>query len=449
MGKQVKTVAAFSQDELGEKIWKVRSAKNVEFTDGTARTGIGISTAFSQSGRALSLKGVPLVDSAFTVQEYADGEYKERYALLTEEGDLYAWNDAVRIFEGLRMLGGRMKAVGVTSAVDEGEVQDVMLAGEGGVLFMRGLETTLDSVTPVLPSACFAFGRYFFVEKPYTLWYSKPYAPRDHADSINDGGNIRLPSEYGTIVGIAAVNGHVYVFYEYGISRIKVGGLAREFRVYPLAYGGGKIHGDSLGVSAIGEQQIVFLADDGLYSLHGEHAKRICKELAIRPLQGEGPCYHAEFDGKYFLSYTSEDGTRKAVVADMETGKGYFAFAPKGLSGFAGKAYCCDGGYLKRLSAFDGDLPSGETYTFETENVAMGKTRKTLDHLELLGEGECHVSVRSDMGEWKGDFHMQDGKASHSLALRGKDFVFTFTLEKGCILRGLRAEFQTPDGKGV
>ena len=70
-------------------------------------------------------------------------------------------------------------------------------------------------------------------------------------------------------------------------------------------------------------------------------------------------------------------------------------------------------------------------------------------YVELFGEGECSVLVRSDMGEWKGDFYIKDGKASHSLALRGKNFVFTFTLQKGCVLRGLRTEFQAPDGKGV
>ncbi len=448
MAREIKTVEAFSQDEIGEKVWKVRSARNVEFVDGTAKTGVGVSTVLSQGGKELSLGEVATLDSAFTLQEYVSGVYKERHALLTVQGDLCVWDDALGVFEQLRIFGGKMKAVGVTSATDEGEVQDVMLSGKGGVVFMRGLQTALERPTPVLPAACFALGRYFFVEKPYTLWYSKPYAPRDHADSINDGGNVRLPSEYGTIVGVAAANEYVYVFYEYGISRIKVGGSAREFRVYPLAYGGGKIHGDTLGVSAIGERQIVFLAEDGVYSLRGESVKRICKELAIKPFHGEYDCYHAEFDGKYFLSYKSEDGTRKAVVVDVATGKGYFAFEPRGLSGFAGKAYCADAGYLKNLS-IDGDLPSGETYTFETENVAMGKTRKTLDFIELFGEGECSISVRSDMGEWQGDFYMKDGKASHSLALRGKNFVFTFTLKKGCILRGLRTEFQALDGKGV
>jgi hypothetical protein len=448
MARIIKTVEAFSQDEIGEKVWKVHSARNVEFIDGTAKTGVGVSTLLTQSGKQVALTNVAGLDSVFTLQEFVNGVYKERYALVTVQGDLCVWNDALEEFDQLRIFGGRMKAVGVTSATDNGEVQDVMLAGKGGVVFMRGLYTAVEHSSPVLPTACFALGRYFFVEKPYTLWYSKPYAPCDHEDSINDGGNVRLPSEYGTIVGVAAVNEYVYVFYEYGISRIKVGGSAREFRVYPLAYGGGKIHGDSLGVSAIGERQIVFLAEDGLYSLRGESVNRICKELAIKPFHGKCDCYHAEFDGKYFLSYTSEDGTRKAVVADMATGKGYFAFEPFGLSGFAGRAYCDDAGYLKNIS-IDGDLPRGETYTFETENVVMGKTRKTLDFIELFGEGECSVLVRSDMGEWKGDFHIKDGKASHSLALRGKNFVFTFTLQKGCVLRGLRTEFQAPDGKGV
>ena len=447
MKREVKSYDAFSQGEARGNVWKVRAAKNVEFLDGEARTGVGVAELRSLSGEKLKLYDVPSVDSVFTVQTQENGGVKRTHALLTVQGDFYEWDEQAKRFEPMRIFGGRMKAVPVTSAVEEGEAQCVMLVGSGGVYMLGERQMTVASVSKVLPTGCFALGRFFFVKSPFTLSYSTPYVPLDNADSIEDGGNVRLPTAYGPITGIAAMDEFVYIFYEYGISRMKVSGSARTFRVEPLHYAGGKIHGDTLGVCAATEKKILFLAEDGLYALQNECAKKVCKELDITPLRGEYNCGVAVFDGKYFVSYLDIDGTRKAVVADAETGKGYFAFAAVGLSLFAGRAYCQSGGLIQGLTACGGDLPDGETHTFETEDICFGKQRKTLDAITLLGEGNCSVCIRCEQGEWHGRLSLTQGVDRQMPRLRGKRFSFAFTLDKGSRLRGVQAEFQSLGGE--
>lgn len=146
------------------------------------------------------------------------------------------------------------------------------------------------------------------------VWFSDDLDPTNWNPDLDEGGFIELEGERGRLLKAVAFGGYVYVFREFGISRLYAMGAQSDFSVTHLFVSSGKIYADT--VAECGDR-MVFLAEDGLYSFDGLTATRIARNLdgLIKPSPAAAACY---FAGKYYLAAEAraadENGNVLAVL---------------------------------------------------------------------------------------------------------------------------------------
>jgi hypothetical protein len=119
---------------------------------------------------------------------------------------------------------------------------------------------------------------------------------------------------------------------------------------------------------------------------------------------------------------------------------GYFAFAVEGLSDGLGKGLFVHQHAVKTISS-DGDLPSGEGYTFVGKPLDFGSNRrKTLKSLRVFGDGEGVVKVQTEGKQKSVCVHFENGVAVLPIGMRGEWFSLAFELKKGSKIAGVQAD---------
>ena len=109
-----------------------------------------------------------------------------------------------------------------------------------------------------------------------TIWFSGLYNPVVWDVSLDGAGYVTIPDERGKMLKIVSFYDYVYLFREYGITRIYAYGDQTEFSVDNLYLRHGKIYGNSVTVCG---DYIVFLASDGLYRFDGVNAVKLLPQF--------------------------------------------------------------------------------------------------------------------------------------------------------------------------
>ncbi len=131
------------------------------------------------------------------------------------------------------------------------------------------------------------------------VWFSDDLDPTNWDASLSGGGFIQLIDERGALNRVISYLGYVYVFRDYGISRISAYGAQTDFSVSNLFVSSGKIFPGS--VCLCGDR-IIFLAEDGLYAFDGASTHKILPSLDGLFESGE-KCCSTYSGGKYYLSF--------------------------------------------------------------------------------------------------------------------------------------------------
>ncbi len=431
--------------EGGGKLTACKS-KNCEVKDGVLTTGIGF-FPFRLGDEELPMYGdIPQTDSFFFLpQKENDGTYTQTLGCLSTGGEAYVYSIDDLQWKKLFSFGSRTATA--TAINGAGETYTVFACTDDlftydrteGLVPAVGLEHETNIV-------CVFKNRVFCVLEPFTVAYSSALVPWDFNESIDDGGRISFPSEGGKIVALVPFDEAVYVFYEYGVSRIDMAGRARDFSLKRIGYSGGRIFGDTVGVCSVGGEKIFFLAEDGLYRFDGKSAKRICENLAIEPLRATQVCAHGVSDGKYFVQYLDKSGTERAVAVDAEQEEGYYFFTTEGLSSDRGKTFCRYEGLPHVLHA-RGELAIDEEYLFEAMGLQFGVAgKKALKELTFEGEGTMRVAVDNGRRWREVSLRFVDGRASWNPRMRGENFCLRFRLKKGACVRAVIAKVEICKG---
>ena len=109
-----------------------------------------------------------------------------------------------------------------------------------------------------------------------TVWFSDDLDPTNWSLSLDEAGFIQMADERGASLRVVSFLDYVYVFREYGISRISGYGDQTQFLVSQLSCQTGKIFPDT--VTLVGDR-ILFLAEDGMFSFNGLSATKILPSL--------------------------------------------------------------------------------------------------------------------------------------------------------------------------
>ena len=433
----------FSTDGKNAKgVLSADDCKNCECTDGELRLGVGLKLYYSPAKEDVIFASAIATPERFFMLKKKNGNgYDEKLGYVSPEGVLYLYEHDLGRWVHKHSFRTRMRPI---MTIDEKDNPTLLLSGEKGV-FTCSYEGTVTqtSITKASCAACFFKGRFFFAQKPFTLFYSKPYTPTDFSQDIDEAGCVRLPSDKGEIVALVPMKDKLYVFYEYGIGQLEISGTARDFVFKKIGYDGGKIHGDTVGVCAVKTEKAFFLAQDGLYAFNGVTAKRVCENLPINPMRVDHVCNYATFEGKYFLTYLEGTLKQKAVVIDAETEKGYFSFKNVGLSTFLGKSYCiCD--ERVQLLIKNGELPKNEEGYFFASGLTFGVSKeKNLKSVTLEGEGEIRLLVSDGNVTQTFDLSLQTGGVECQPTLRGKSFSIKILPSVGAVVRAVSAWAQT------
>ena len=160
-----------------------------------------------------------------------------------------------------------------------------------------------------------------------TVYFSDDLDPTNWSLDLSGGGFIELSDELGRLNKVVSYLNYVYIFRDYGISRLTAYADQTEFSVSNLFVGSGRIYPET--VTLCGDR-ILFLASDGLYAFDGLSATRILKKLSACITGGQPVA--AYYDGKYYLAAKiraagdpigCESGTyvnNGFIVYDLQTG---------------------------------------------------------------------------------------------------------------------------------
>lgn len=427
--------ALFESDKKG---WLVASdSVNCDCRGGVLKGGLGVTLCLRDDGTVWDLSSaMPEADTYFLLpQKQSDGSYTEKLGYISKYGTVFLYNEEKDTLSSRHAFSGRMKPL--TTMDGDGIVRMAFVGNDGVYLYNEEEGMTATEIGRALPVGCVLKNRLFCAIAPFTIAYCAPLAPKDFSNTVDDSGSISLPREAGEIVALIALGDCVYIFYQYGISKLTPSGAAREFTVETVGYRGGLIFGESVGVSG---EKIFFLASDGLYSFDGRGAKRTCENLTIKPIEAGQVCAHAENEGYYFLRFTAEDGEERGVVVDGESEEGYFAFAAKGLSSWRGKTYCfIDSAF--HIVKPNAELPLSAKHSFVAENISFGaEGLKTLKTLRFFGEGRIVVTLSNGRRSKRTELTLGGGFADMRAYMRGERFTLSIVLKTGALLSGLQAE---------
>lgn len=173
--------------------------------------------------------------------------------------------------------------------------------------------------SPLVTSMALHFERMFATTagEQSAVYFSDDLDPTNWNDGALDGGGyIQLLDERGRLIKVVDFLNYVYIFREYGISRLTAYAAQEDFNVVNLYVAGGRIYGGS--VCACGDV-VMMLGSDGLHSFDGYGVSSRLKAVKFLP----SPNASAVFSGgKYYLAAcTEQEGANDTlVVYDLTAG---------------------------------------------------------------------------------------------------------------------------------
>lgn len=228
------------------------------------------------------------------------------------------------------------------------------------------------------------------------VYFSDDLDPTNWNDSdLTEGGYIRLLDERGRLLKVVDFLNYVYVFREYGISRLTAYAAQEDFSVVNLYVAGGRIYGGS--VCACGDT-VLMLASDGLHSFDGYAVRNKLRAVKFAP----SPHASAVFaDGKYYLAACTGGGEANDTLIVYDLASGTFALsrlAITRLEQLAGEVYAvtADGriGKVSKCGALFGE-PLDKLW--ESGTLDFGTpVKKTVREVSVVSDGPAELTVTAD-----------------------------------------------------
>ncbi len=299
-------------DEHLTPIHYSRRTYNFNFQNGALKTGLGVSDLnVNHSLYNASLNKTLLQPLGVAVLKtwlfYYYDENTSRYEVTL----LLYGSDKKIYFNILNANGAGFAAISGFTLEEVPNVITYKLNGKDVIIFTNKTDGmfvwNFDMVTPYkvndapnIMSMCVHAERLFSTvsEARSEVWFSDDLDPTNWSVSLNDAGFIQMADERGPLNKVISLNDYVYVFREYGISRIAAWGNQKDFSVTNLFFSNSKIYEKT--VCACGDN-IFFLAKDGIYVFDGLNATKL--NLDIENLMVPTENAHGAFhNGKYYLA---------------------------------------------------------------------------------------------------------------------------------------------------
>ena len=390
--KKTKLYKKFALSGSGNDTLVATSSRNCEVVDGKLRTGVQLKEYLNVNGFTIGLpSGVTEVKNIFHLYIRESGKMVQYLAIFSQDYVMYYYDPYINDGKGAWLTDYNF---GVRTAVIETQEETgamrTYFCNEKGVFYY--VNTLILANTPKgMPVGCFHRGRVFVYAGDNKIVYSGAYGFSSYKETYEESGYVRVPAGSGTVCAMVPFGEYIYVFCERGIYEFYAVGRAREFVLKTITYTGDYIFGCSARECTNG---IYFLTATGVCVFDGNNVKRIYQPINVALDTENSYCHAAAYEGKYHVGFLNSAGERTSVIIDCETGAGYEAFAPMGLSCLDKQGVCVYNGEIKKLSQ-DGNTASkndGEA-KFITKTDLGEKKCKTLVSVRVNGKGMFRLRV--------------------------------------------------------
>ena len=127
---------------------------------------------------------------------------------------------------------------------------------------------------PHIVSMCLHYERLFAIVggERNRLAFSANLDPTDWKEDLSSGGFIEMQDERGALEKVVSYNDYIYVFREYGVSKISAYGDQTDFSVSHLFVSSVKLYGNTVTVCG---NKILLLTRDGIHTFDGYSAHKL------------------------------------------------------------------------------------------------------------------------------------------------------------------------------
>lgn len=172
---------------------------------------------------------------------------------------------------------------------------------------------------PKVVSMCLHYERLFAIVEGerVQLRFSDDLDPTNWETSATQGGYIELLDERGPMNKVLSFGDYLYVFRDFGISRIMAFGDQQEFSVSGVHTSSGKIYEGSVTVCG---NQILYLSKNGIHTFDGVSVSKLSLNIdsLFEGVTNEN-CCGAYLDNKYYLACRLNFGDGQSVGCESST----------------------------------------------------------------------------------------------------------------------------------
>jgi len=314
-----------------------RYIQNFSFETGALKEGMGFDSLFSKisSGNELTilendLKNIGSIERVFYFYKYNQEKLSREDKLIFITSTLEAYYiglyDTQKQLSKLRNIKFTSIPVGARYRLN-GEDVIIFSSETDNMIVWNGEEdaySVLDA--PKISSMAVHYERLFATTtgEKNSIWFSDDLDPTNWTLGLDEAGFIELIDERGALLKVVSFLDYVYIFREYGITRLSAFGDQSQFNVSNLYVSSGKIYPDS--VSICGDK-IIFLASDGLYRFDGVDTTKILSSIEEGFLNIDNSdaiscyCQSSYFLACNFIDKKSGDYLNTLLEIDAETMK--------------------------------------------------------------------------------------------------------------------------------
>lgn len=365
------TVKSFSNGMAStrdEKVSDLSTAKflyNFDASSGTLKNGVGIVRFSGFDLTALS--SIAVVGVYFYKRFDADlGSWIEKIIYYCSDKRLYIANMEKGTFKKISDVLFNEKPIAISYDYLD---RDIMLfaSSSGETYYLDNDNLIKIDGAPNITSLCVHKERIFVTTggEGTSLWFSDDFDPTNWVVSLTEAGFIDFQGEGGKLLKVVSFLDYVYVFREYGISRVTAYGNQEEFSTDTIFGNVGKIYGGS--VTNCGDF-IIFLSTAGIFRFNGLDVVKILPEYDEYLLNvSNNNCKGVFINNVLYLMVRFNYGNKTETVIIVYDVRKKSSYIAKGLkvtdfeffSGNVNKVVCLVAGdkspfYFRNNGALDG-----------------------------------------------------------------------------------------------
>lgn len=338
---------------------------------------------------------------------------------------------------------------------------NMLVVGRGtDMITYSGTGTSCQLLTgrPAFTRAALHYERLFGVGEathPGRVYFSAQFDPTDFTVSATKGGYIDILGDRGKALDIVSFADSLYIFWQYGITRLDAYDLQSDFAVRDCVRLQSELIPGSVQVCG---GEILFACRNGIYSFNGsslalrsQKISRFFNPLALSSLEADS----AWFSGRYYLSLPVAGGSlvRYQPNDRFALFTGYYPRQFKVLrtqSDGEGLLFC----QSNRLYCYNGadtyaDTPIAARWDTPLSHLGRPETVKRLTGLSLpvSGQGSLRVTVRTEAQERVYEIALRDTRRVVSLPVNLRGRYIGLRLENvggGAFTLGMPQLFYTP-----